>query len=57
MKSVEVMFLDPESLPVVGSLVAAGLLLAMVIGAVIYGWAQEKARPAAAEREPLKKAA
>jgi len=44
----EGMFL--QSVPV-GSLVFAGLLLAMVVGAVIYGWAHEKARPAATERE------
>ncbi len=54
----EGLFLDPQSLPVVGSLIAAGLLLAVVVGAVIYGWAHEKARPAAMEaREPLKRAA
>ncbi len=34
----EVMFLEAEYLPAVGSLVAAGLLFAMTVGAVVYGW-------------------
>lgn len=53
----EFMFLDSQYLPIAGSLVAAGLLLATVIGAVIYAWAYAKPTRAAAEQEPLKKAA
>ncbi len=52
----EVMFLDPQYVSVVGSLIAGGLLLAVVIGAVVYGWVHEEPSRAA-EREPLKKAA
>lgn len=53
----ELMFVDAQYLPVTGSLVAAGLLLATVIGAVVYAWAYAKPTHAAAEHEPLKKAA
>ena len=55
----EVMFIDPQYLPVVGSLVAGGLLFVMAIGAVVYGWLREEPPRAKAEREPLelKKAA
>lgn len=53
----ELMFVDAQYLPVTGSLVAAGLLLAVVIGAVVYGWLHEKPSHAAAEQEPLQKAA
>jgi hypothetical protein len=52
----EGMFLGPEYLSGMGSLIAGGLLLAMVITAVVYGWLQEEPSRAA-EREPLKKAA
>ena len=53
----EVMFLDPQYLPVMGSLTLGGLLFLMVFGAVVYGWLCEKPAQAEAEREPLKKAA
>ncbi len=51
----EGMFL--QSVPVAGSLVAAALLLAMVVGAVAYGWLCQRPRTVAAQHEPLKKAA
>lgn len=51
----EGMFL--QEVPVLGSLVAGILLLAMVVGAVVYGWRQETSASAAGEREVLKKAA
>ncbi len=53
----EGMFLDPQYLSVLGSLIAGSLLLVMVLAAVVYGWAQGKPTHAAAEREPLKRAA
>ncbi|MBI2000420.1 MAG: hypothetical protein HYW08_16430 [candidate division NC10 bacterium] len=53
----EITFVDPQFLPVTGSFVAAGLLLATVIGAVVYGWLREKPSHAAAEQERLQKAA
>jgi hypothetical protein len=53
----EVMFVDPQYLPLGGSLIAGGLLLLMVVGAVVYGWLHEKPAHTAAEHEPLKKAA
>lgn len=56
-RHMEITFVDPQYLPVTGSLVAAGLLLATVIGAVVYGWLREKPSHAAAEQEPLQKAA
>lgn len=51
----EGMFL--QSVPVMGSLVAGGLLLAMVVAAVVYAWVHEDPSHGQAEREPLKKAA
>lgn len=51
----EGMFL--QSVPVTGSLIAGGLLLATVIAAVLYGRLPEITPRAVAEREPLKKAA
>jgi hypothetical protein len=51
----EGMFL--QSVPVIGSFVAGGLLLAMVVAAVVYGWVREDPSRGKAEREPLKKAA
>ena len=55
----EVMFLDPEFVPVVGSLAAGGLLFLMAFGAVLYGWLSEKPARVVEERKPLelKKAA
>lgn len=53
----EGMFLDPQYLPVMGSLTLGGLLFLTVFGAVVYGWLCEKPAEAEAEREPLKKAA
>ena len=53
----EVMTLDPQYLPVFGSLIGGGLIRATVIAAVVYGWMSEKPAHAAAEHEPLKKAA
>ncbi len=46
-----------QSVPVIGSLVAGGLLLAMVVAAVAYGRLCEKTPTATEAREPLKKAA
>jgi hypothetical protein len=54
--NMEGMFLGPEYLSGMGPLIAGGLLLAMVITAVVYGWLHEEPSRAA-EREPLKKAA
>ena len=51
----EGMFL--QSVPVTGSLIAAGLLLAAVVAAFLYGRLSERAPRAAAERESLRKAA
>ncbi len=51
----EGMFL--QSVPVTGSLIAGGLLLALVVAAVVYGGLSERTPRAAVEREPLKKAA
>ena len=53
----EMLFLDAHYLPALGSLVAAGLILAMVVGAVAYGWLSREPRREVAEREPLRKAA
>lgn len=53
----EGLFLEPQYLPVMGSLILGGILLATVIGAVGYSWIRREARPAREEREPLKKAA
>ena len=52
----EGMFLEAQLLPVMGSLIAGGVLLAMVVCAVLYGWVHEKPTHAVAEHE-LKKAA
>jgi hypothetical protein len=46
-----------QSVPVAGSLIAGGFLLAVVVAAFLYGRRSERAPRAAAEREPLKKAA
>ncbi|HXZ43910.1 MAG TPA: hypothetical protein VEH53_03710 [archaeon] len=51
----EGMFL--QSVPVMGSLIAGGLLLAMVVGAVVYGYLHADTSRSKTEREPLKKAA
>jgi len=51
----EGMFL--QSVPVIGSFVAGGLLLGLVVAAVLYGWLRKDASIGKAEREPLKKAA
>jgi hypothetical protein len=51
----EGMFL--QSVPAMGSLVAGGLLLAMVVTTVVYAWVHEGLSHGKAEREPLKKAA
>jgi hypothetical protein len=58
-KPMEVMFLDPEFVPVVGSLVAGGLLFLMAFGAMVYGWFSETPTITKEERRPLelKKAA
>ncbi len=53
----EVMFLDAQYLPVMGSLILGGLLFLMVFGAVVYGWIAEKPARVDAEQPPLKKAA
>ena len=55
----EVMFLDPEYLPVLGSLVLGGLLFLMAFGAMVYGWFSEEPTRVAEERKPpeVKKAA
>lgn len=50
------MFLEAEYLPVLGSLVAGGLLFATVIVAVVYGWIHAAPSQAAA-CESMKKAA
>lgn len=46
-----------QSVPVTSSLIAGGLLLALVVAAFLYGRLSEKTPRAAAEREPLKEAA
>lgn len=51
----EGMFL--QSVPVAGSLIAAGLLLALVVAALANGWLAAEAPRAAAGRESLQKAA
>jgi len=49
----EGMFL--QQVPVLGSLVAGILILAVVLGAIVYGWSHgERSR---AEQEPMRKAA
>lgn len=55
----EVMFLDPAYVPVVGSLVAGGLLFLTAFGAMVDGWLSEKPIRVVEERKPqeLKKAA
>ena len=55
----EAMFMDPLYLPVLGSLVAGGLLFLMALGAVLYGWLSEEPTRVMEERKPLelKKAA
>jgi hypothetical protein len=54
-RHMEGMFL--QSVPGMGSLVAGGLLLAMVVAAVVYAWSHEGPSHGEAKREPLKKAA
>jgi hypothetical protein len=51
----EGMFL--QQVPVLGSLVAGILILAMVLGAVVYGWSNVERSRSAGEREPIRKAA
>jgi len=46
-----------QSVPLTGSLIAGGLLFAVVVAAFLYGRRSEKTPRAAAGREPLKKAA
>ncbi len=54
----EIMFLEAQFLPVLGSLVAGGLLLVMAVCAVVYGWMTPATRvQTKEERQPLKKAA
>jgi hypothetical protein len=47
------MFLDPEFVPVVGSLVLGGLLFLMAFGAMVYGWFSEEPTITKGERRPL----
>ncbi len=49
--------LNLEFVPGLGLVAAAILLLAILAAGVLYVWRQEKRQQAAAEREPLKKAA
>ena len=51
----EGMFL--QEVPILGSLVMGILLLAMVLGAVVYGWSHGKRSHSARDREPFRKAA
>ena len=51
----EGMFL--QAVPVLGSLVTGVLLLAMVIGAVVYGWSRETPSHAAGGNQAFRKAA
>jgi len=51
----EGMFL--QQVPVLGSLVAGILILAMVLGAVVYGWNRGERSRTAPGREPLSKVA
>jgi hypothetical protein len=51
----EGMFL--QQVPVLGSLVTGILILAVVLGAVVYGWSHGEQSRSAAEREPIRKAA
>jgi hypothetical protein len=53
----EGMFLDPQYVPVLGSIIAGLLLFAMVVGAVAYGWLSEERPRVKEQRELLKKAA
>ena len=55
----EVMFMEPQYAPMVGSLVLAGLLFLMAFGAMVYGWFSEEPTITKEERRPLelKKAA
>ena len=55
----EVLFMEAEYLPVMGSLVMGGLLLAAVVCAVAYGWFTKEPARAAEERKVIefKKAA
>ncbi len=49
--------LNLEFVPGLGLVAAAILLLAVLAAGILYVWRQEKRQQAAAEREPLKKAA
>ncbi len=49
----EVMFLDPEYVPLVGSLMLGGLLFLLAFGAMVYGWISEEPTPVMEERRPL----
>ncbi len=55
----EVMFLDSQFVPVMGSLVLGCLLFLTAFGAMVYGWFSEEPPVAKEERRPLelKKAA
>lgn len=59
MKTVEVLYLEAEYLPVMGSLVGGGLLFAMALAAFAYGWLGQEPARAAEERKVIefKKAA
>jgi hypothetical protein len=49
----EVMFLEPEFVPVLGSLVFGGLLFLMAFGAMVYGWFSEEPARAMNEAKPV----
>jgi hypothetical protein len=53
----EGMFLDPQSLPVLGSIIGGILLFAMAVGAVVYGWFAEEQPKMTQEHAPLLKKA
>ena len=53
----EGMFLDPQYVPVLGSIIGGLLLFAMAVGAVVYGWLAEEQPKVKEERTLLKKAA
>lgn len=46
-----------QQVPVLGSLVAGILILAIVLGAVVYGWLHRERSHSARDREALRKAA
>jgi len=49
----EVMFLESEFVPVMGSLVLGCLLFLITFGAMVYGWVTEEPALAMKERKPL----